>query len=499
VKLSIRAKVLATYAALAVLVLAILATGLARLTRIGSRLAVIQSGYLPVVKTVNSAQSFPHLTDGFDLAKIRANRESRLFVESTTVAAPQLFRNQLRQVLEDARRTLAEHLAPSETRQLARIGELAEELIREHDAYAARIREALKAPEGGRAAVRLDEELQAQKRVVRARLDFVSRQLDARIRNAIHATVVEERRAVFWTIGLSVAALLLAALIGVVALVTLRPLRKLKEAAGRIAAGDLTRRVEIESDDEVGEVAREFNRMADSILERDEALRRQQERLIQSEKMAVVGRMAAKISHEVRNPLNALGLNIEMLGDTVADREARKSLAAMSAAIDRLNAVAESYLSMARTGTARPEATDLRGLLGNLEALIRPECQRRGLTLEMAVEEGLPTLRADPTRLEQAILNLLKNAMEATAQGGRLGVRAARENGGIALTVWDEGSGIPKETLPHVFEPFFTTKAKGTGLGLAITHEIVREQGGTVDCESEPGRGTRFRLHLPTA
>src|SRR5262249_13831171 len=157
-----------------------------------------------------------------------------------------------------------------------------------------------------------------------------------RIRQGIHATAKQERDAVVLTLSLFGVTLLCALLIVAVAILSLRPLELLKRAAREIAAGDLHQRVPVRRDDEVGSLATEFNRMADSIQQRDDAIRRQQEQLLQSEKMAVVGRMAAKISHEVRNPLNALSLNVEMLEDEVSP-ESKKTVKAISTEIERLN------------------------------------------------------------------------------------------------------------------------------------------------------------------
>ncbi|MFH1018329.1 MAG: HAMP domain-containing sensor histidine kinase [Pseudomonadota bacterium] len=499
--LSIRVKVFATYALLAILVLAVLFSGLTRLKRIGTRLNIIQGSYLPIVKTINSFFNFYHLNESFDVQRIIANRDNSLFVESVTVASPQLMEQSLRRGMEEAHATLLRNPTLKEERQLARLEELAGAVIEQHMKYVDLIRSILEDIRAGKleTARKRNDELTEQKRTVRARIEFLSHQADQRIQNAIRATAVEERNAVFWQIGLSIATLVLALLIGLVALFSLRPLEKLKAAARQIAAGDLSRRAHVGSKDEIGALATEFNRMADSIQQRDKALHRQQEQLVQSERMAVVGRMASKISHEVRNPLNALGLNLELLNDEVKTDSARKILGAVSKEIDRLNAVAESYLSMSRSKKRAPQETDVGSLLTNLAAFIRPECERKKLELVMSVAPDLPKLRTDPFRLEQAVLNLTRNAMEALQEGQKFGVTARAEDGQILMEVWDEGPGIPQEVLPHIFEPFYTTKEKGTGLGLSVTHDIVREQGGSIECESGAARGTRFIIHLPVS
>ena len=144
------------------------------------------------------------------------------------------------------------------------------------------------------------------------------------------------------------------------------------------------------------------------------------------------------------------------------------------------------------------EYADLGGILDHLGSLIQAECARKQLIFEAEWEPPLPEVRGDSSRLEQAILNLLRNAMESMPNGGRFGLSAGVENGHAIVRVWDQGPGIPADLRTKIFEPFFTTKEKGTGLGLAITSEIIREEGGSVTCESAPDRGTTFTLQLPT-
>ena len=238
-RLSIRVKVFATYALLAILVLAVLFTGLSRLKRIGTRLNIIQGSYLPIVKTINSFFNFYHLNENFDVQRIIANRDNHLFVESILVASPQLMEQNLKHGLDEARETLQRNPTLKEQRQLARIEELAGGVIDQHRKYIDLIRSILKDIQEGKidTALKHNDELMRQKRVLRARIEFLSHQADQRIQNAIHATAVEERNAVFWQIGLSVATLVLSLLIGLVALFALRPLEKLKTAARQIAAG----------------------------------------------------------------------------------------------------------------------------------------------------------------------------------------------------------------------------------------------------------------------
>jgi len=501
VRLSIRSKVLATYGLLAILLLVVLFSSLARINRIGARLNVIRGAYLPIAKTASSSLNFYHLDENFDVQRILTNRNNRLFIDSITLTNPRLLKDGLRRGLHEAREALTKDPSPNEERRMGRIAALIDDLVVHHRKYTALISEVNRDVRQGnlKAARAKNEDILQSKRTVRNKINFLNRRIDEQIQSGIDATLAEEKSAAIWTLSLSVVTLVLALFIGLVALFMLRPLARLKRAAQEIAAGDLEQRVIIKTKDEIGELGQEFNRMADSIQERDQALHQQQEHLVQTEKMAVVGRMASKISHEVRNPLNALGLNVEMLEDEVETQEGKKILQATSGAIDRLNRVAENYLSMARAPKQDAHEINLLPLLQRLERLIQVECQEKKLIFSLETPKNVSQVHADATRIEQALLNLTRNAMEASQVGSQFGIRVQENEGRVHIHVWDHSKGISPEEKEHIFDPFFTTKEKGTGLGLSITNEIIREEGGEIVCLSDSNQGTRFEISLPTA
>jgi PAS domain S-box-containing protein len=231
------------------------------------------------------------------------------------------------------------------------------------------------------------------------------------------------------------------------------------------------------------------------------------ERLLQSERLAAIGRLAAQITHEIRNPLSSVGLNIELLGDDVAhlpaerQKEAKSILDAVGAEVERLTQITEGYLRFARLPAPRRVAGDVGDLLADLVAFSQGDAAKAGVMLELHVEPGLPAVPHDPSRLRQAILNLLRNAVEAASQGGtvRVGARASPKagDGGARITVEDTGPGIPDEVKARLFEPFFTTKPQGTGLGLMLAREIVLEHKGELGVESSSLGGAAFTIDLP--
>jgi signal transduction histidine kinase len=304
------------------------------------------------------------------------------------------------------------------------------------------------------------------------------------------------RRAVKVALMLGAVGLLVALGAALFMLRTLRPLRVLRLHARQIAGGDYGRRIVAPSRDEIGDLAREFDAMGRAIEEREQ-------RLIRSERLATVGRMAAQITHEIRNPLASLGLYVELLGDELpADSggEARRLVTAIGTEIDRLSEITETYLRFVRLPRPKSEREDLGSLVTAVMEFARAELAMAGVTLEVQVDPGLPEVAADENQIRQALLNLVRNAREAmeAMAGGRLQVRVgAGGPGQLRITVADTGPGIAPEHLGKIFDPFFSTKSKGTGLGLALVQQIVAEHGGRVEVTSGAQGGTVVAINLP--
>jgi two-component system NtrC family sensor kinase len=274
---------------------------------------------------------------------------------------------------------------------------------------------------------------------------------------------------------------------------TLRPLQELRLKARRIASGDYGKRIGIYSRDEIGDLAREFDGMAWALQEREQ-------RLIRSERLATVGKVAAQITHEIRNPLASIGLNAELLVDELApaQNEGRRLLEVISGEIDRLSEITESYLRYVRLPRPKLMPEDPSALVSAVMEFARSELALAGITLELDAPPGLPEIAADENQLRQALLNLVRNAREAMPDGGRLQVAvAATAEDRVNLKVTDSGAGIAPQHLGRIFEPFFSTKEKGTGLGLALVQHIVTEHGARIEVRSAGQRGTVFELSFP--
>jgi signal transduction histidine kinase/HAMP domain-containing protein len=223
-------------------------------------------------------------------------------------------------------------------------------------------------------------------------------------------------------------------------------------------------------------------------------------RLARSERLALVGQMLAQITHEVRNPLNALSLNAELLGDELSAldperrTEAWELLDTVSGEIERLTAVTAHYLQLARRPPARLAPESIAAIVEDVVRLVDVELERQDVRLAVDVAP-LPPQLVDGNQLRQALLNVLRNAVEAGGRALSLSVRA--EGRGVRVALRDDGPGMTPQEAERAMDPFFSTKASGTGLGLAITKQILDDHGGSLDVRSAPGEGTEVALILP--
>ncbi len=305
-----------------------------------------------------------------------------------------------------------------------------------------------------------------------------------------------ERRAIVRLVLL--AALTLAVGIGVAvhARRLLRPLEHVTERARAVARGDLTPEPIVETDDEIGQLAAAFERMV-------AAVGRAQSRAVANERLAAIGKMAAHVTHEIRNPLSSIGLNIELLEEELAEGtvsgEATSLLTSITREVQRLEHLSEEYLRVARLPQPRMDADDLGTTVRDIVAFAKPEMDRAGLELRLDIEENLPPALFDESQIRQALLNMMRNAREAMAEGGCIDVSVRADGMSVVVGVDDRGAGIPSDVRARIFDPFFSTKGEGTGLGLAITRQIVEAHGGSIACEGREGGGTSFRISLPIA
>ncbi len=226
-----------------------------------------------------------------------------------------------------------------------------------------------------------------------------------------------------------------------------------------------------------------------------------------ADRLTAFSAFAAAMAHEIKNPLLGIRGAAQLLGEELAHSGLREYSDVIVREADRLNALLEEMLEFARPHPLKRVAVNLHEVLDRIVSLERQSCQARGVTFRQDYDPSLPHLWADPDRLFQVFLNLVRNAWEAMPHGGTLTLATktatelgrVRPGGGLMLLVevMDEGTGIAPDVQQKLFTPFFTTKAKGSGLGLIVSHKIIEEHGGRFNIKSRPGQGTTVRVYLP--
>jgi signal transduction histidine kinase len=265
-----------------------------------------------------------------------------------------------------------------------------------------------------------------------------------------------------------------------------RPLARLSEGASAVASGDLDSRIDVDTNDEFGVVATEFNAMTI-------ALKQHQERSVESEKLAGIGRVAAGVAHELNNPLQVM-LGYLALNRDVADPVLACQLAAIEEEALRCKTIIDGMLELSRPPTQASMTVDLRELCDDVCASLRVAAQPH---IPQMVVRGAAEASGDRARLRQAVFNLMKNAVEAAGPEGQVSVSLALNGDRAEIAVSDTGPGLAADARARMFEPFFTTKQEGTGLGLAVSRAVARAHGGEIEVRTADGAGAIFTLRLP--
>lgn len=311
-----------------------------------------------------------------------------------------------------------------------------------------------------------------------------------------------------------------------------RPVRRFMDAIARVRQGDTAAAVRVRSRDEFGVLASHFNEMMERVNQFNDELqvrvkeataeldRRYQElqhlnellfgmqrSLSHAERLALSGRIMAQVAHEVGTPLHSVAGHLELLrkglSPDLLSEDLNRRLALIESQLGRVIEIITQLLDLTRRSPGDPGPVDMNQLVRDTSDLARPGLSGAGLALTVATDPELPAVLGHQNQLQQVVLNLLTNAMDATPAGGRveLTTRALPDRGGVEVEVSDTGQGIPLAHRKQIFEPFFSTKepGRGTGLGLFISAQIVRDHKGRIEVQSEEGRGSTFRVFLPVA
>jgi len=281
-----------------------------------------------------------------------------------------------------------------------------------------------------------------------------------------------------------------------------RPIDDLVEAARQVAAGNLEFSIPIKMNDEIGTLSATFNETIEKLRES----RKLEERLHQVEKQSTLGRLAAGIAHEIRNPLNYINLSIDHV-KTKFQPEApdkaeayRKALDNIKAEVSRLKKMVNEFLEFGKPLKLTLRPCSFRSILSDVLSLLERKIEDQQIELSLQVGNGDAWIVADQEQIKTCLMNILINSIEAMPHGGTLTITA--ENDGrevLRVSVSDTGSGIAQEVQASVFEPYFSTKDTGIGLGLAITKKIIEDHGGKIWLQSAMSQGTKIFLELPLA
>ncbi|HUR97308.1 MAG TPA: ATP-binding protein [Pyrinomonadaceae bacterium] len=282
-----------------------------------------------------------------------------------------------------------------------------------------------------------------------------------------------------------------------------RPIANLSNAAREVADGNLSVRVPDHGrTDEMGQLAQRFNEMT-AELEKAKEL---EEQLRQAEKSAVIGRLGSAIAHEIRNPLNYINLTLDHLRSKFApdDQEKiatfTKLISQIKSEVARINQQISDFLNYSRPANVNLRPVEARQVVEDSLRLVEAHASENDIRIAVVEYENVPKILADPEFLRSVFNNLFINAVQAMGnEGGNLSVKIAPDGDFVCYEISDTGSGISDDNLSKIFEPYFSTKETGTGLGLAIVQKIVDVHNGTIEVESNEGKGTKFTVRLPTS
>ena len=281
-----------------------------------------------------------------------------------------------------------------------------------------------------------------------------------------------------------------------------RPVVSLAEAARRVAAGDLSAKVEVESSDELGELAASFNRMTEDLAQ-------QKDRTLQAERVAAWRELARRLAHELKNPLFPLQVTVENLmrakqkAPEMFEEVFQEGTITLLAEIDNLKTIIGRFSEFSKMPQPQRQPTQVNDVVRSVLRVFHAQLQharlqeKNQITAHTELAEALPEISADPDLLHRALQNLVLNAIDAMPQGGELTIRTATLGGQIEISVSDTGFGLTPEECERLFTPYYTTKQHGTGLGLAIVQSVVSDHGGKISVESAKEKGTTFRIELP--
>jgi two-component system NtrC family sensor kinase len=298
-----------------------------------------------------------------------------------------------------------------------------------------------------------------------------------------------------------------------------RPLNRMMEFTRQIGKGDFSKRIDVRGRDELSNLANAMNQMCEQLAISREAVRKETEarisaleQLRHTERLATLGRLSSGIAHELGTPLNVVSGRAKLIIDENLKKEdIIECSKIIKEQVERMTKLIRQLLDFARRRAPQKSLVDLKNLSAQVLQMLKPTAEKQNVMLELLKNEDIPLVSIDPFQIQQVLINLAMNGIQAMPNGGHLKIRlhmiyachptlnSGMEQDFVAVYIKDEGEGISENNINHLFEPFFTTKnvGEGTGLGLSIAYGIIREHGGWIDVKSKVGEGTCFTIYIP--
>jgi signal transduction histidine kinase len=312
----------------------------------------------------------------------------------------------------------------------------------------------------------------------------------------------QEIRDVQWILLAAVffAILLCFVLLAVLLVLIERPLEDLMDTITRVQHGDFTARVSFaKREDDVGQLGRQFNEMVERLDQNRQEIEEFHTReMARAEHLATVGELAAGLAHEIRNPLAGIAGVVDIMGKELpANSPSRSVISEVHREILHIQAILNDLLSYARPRPPDFHPADLNATIEQATLLARQQVLTKPIQVLFDPNPSLPLVEHDPALIQQVMLNLVLNGIQAISGPGQVRVGLKEEPGFVVVQVTDTGRGISPEALPRIFKPFFTTRSEGTGLGLSLANSIVQSHGGRIEVSSTQGKGTQFKVWIP--
>lgn len=324
--------------------------------------------------------------------------------------------------------------------------------------------------------------------------------------DANHLIEAENRTARYIIYGVASIGILVGIFLGILLARSItKPIYELVLKVKGASNGELFEKVDIENETELDHLDRHVRDLIDKTYEVNRDLEQSRKRLIQSEKLAALGQLAAGIAHEIYNPLTAIKMLLFSLQQGLSlDAQKTKDLEVITKEIGRMERFIQNFLQFARPHESYKSSLNINDLIRNTLALLAPQISSSQIQIEEDLLSSIPQIYADSEQLQQILVNIILNSLQAMPEGGKLKIETCLNHKShpgskqsLQIIIRDTGKGIPREVLKNMFDPFVTTKSKGVGLGLSISYQIAKQHGGWIEGVNNPGKGATFIINLP--